>query len=626
MYQLYFLLPRRTEQDIDEQKRGAPVLAQRELFNRIIDELREDSDGESVTLESIQDDLKSRIEAAGYDEAPYTTKWIRRLLENEVTGVLVVRNFIIFEEKTEDLVKAHVADMKRKASADSKAKATVLNAARILRSKISLAGWEKDESEYFKLDDLTTDKQYDVVPELLRLFIEELYPPKAKKSKNTVAGLGQSLMKVTINRKGPMPLLMGLTVLSHKLTGSKALTQVNHQFGLGESYKELLMFNRNVAVMDNGQEEWQRRVAEFSDILAADNADANIETPSGAGSIHITGRIKATLDMIPVQTIYRRRVLTDEILNKNPVEVHHFYKNDIKVTTTFTDWVQPSISTTSPIIVDALRATRILYDPKTPLLAGTMRQVLSGNPPPAHGAHTVTPLPFIDMKSDDYTALSTVLLDAISRSRRRNMEPIIYFDQPLWLKSMHIKKSLDLPITILMGNFHHVMCFMSAIGYIMRGTGLEVILGKEFSATVVKDIMNGKNYRRCLRAHNLVSTSLKLKIIRQVMYYNTDHYSNFYNWHKIVLYIICSSFICLSLQIDPDVTSEANEVYVNTVEETGPVNLEDLANHPAVVRLLDSFNSLLVKLGTSRTNSLWIQYIRMVDILNSCIVSERIGM
>ena len=79
------------------------------------------------------------------------------------------------------------------------------------------------------------------------------------------------------------------------------------------------------------------------------------------------------------------------------------------------------------------------------------------------------------------------------------MPAIVTFDFPLWYKAMLIKHTLGLEITILLGNFHLVMAFLKAIGYIMQGTGLEAILEREFSKVVVKDIMAGKNYRRCLR-------------------------------------------------------------------------------------------------------------------------------
>ena len=494
-------------------------MAQRELLYRIVEELREETpEDEGITLSSIQEELQSRIEDAGYQEEAYTTKWIRGLLEQHINGVMVIKNFVIFQETTEELLSSHIKDMKSKKTVASKAKAAVINVARILRSTIHVAGHEKNPKEYFDIEEISTEAQYEYVPDLLRVFLEELYSPQATKSKNTIAALGQALMKLVIHRKGPMPLLMALTALSHKLTGSKSLCDTYAQFGLGESYKELLRFNRNVAVMkgDDPNENRSRQSSGSSDILAADNADVNIETPSGGGSIHITGRIKATLDSISFsQTVPRKVVLNDDILSTVGVEIHHFFKNEINVADTFSGWIEPTYPVSSVQIMDTLRVTHTIYEQKTPLFAGVMRLVLSGNPAP-HEPHSVIPLPFIDLKSEDYSALCTTLMDCIAKGKEKGMTAIVYFDQPLWFKAMVIKKSLDLPVVVMLGDFHKVLSYLAAIGYIMRGSGLEVLLEKEFSATVVKDILNGKSYRRGIRAHNLAATALKLKLLRQV--------------------------------------------------------------------------------------------------------------
>lgn len=435
-------------------------------------------------------------------------------------GVTVIKNFVIFQKTTEELVNAHIKDMKSKKNVQSKVKAAVINTAHILRSVIQLKGLEVDPQEYFDMGDINTEAQYEFVPELVRLFLEELYPKRAKQSKNKIAAIGQALMGLVIQRKGPMPLLMTLTGVCHKLTGSKAVTDTQAEFGFGESHKELMRFNRNLAVLIKDDNPFCSTSSRhpFSDIQAADNADALIETPSGAGSLHVTGRVNATLDPGPLavlQTVPRNVVLNDEILSTAGVDIRHFYKTNIQVTDTFSEWIPSSYPTSTVAIVDTLRVTHTIYEQKTPLLAGAMRLVLSGNPS-NHGTHTVTPLPFIDLKSEDYSALYTTLIDCINKGREKGMTAIIYFDQPLWFKAMKIKKSLDLPVVVMLGDFHKVFSFLSAIGYIMKGSGIEVLLEKEFSPTVVKDILNGKSYRRCIRAHNLVSTSLKRKLLRQV--------------------------------------------------------------------------------------------------------------
>ena len=40
------------------------------------------------------------------------------------------------------------------------------------------------------------------------------------------------------------------------------------------------------------------------------------------------------------------------------------------------------------------------------------------------------------------------------------IEPVVTFDQPLWLKQMMIKRKENLPITTLLGNFHTRMSYL----------------------------------------------------------------------------------------------------------------------------------------------------------------------
>lgn len=83
---------------------------------------------------------------------------------------------------------------------------------------------------------------------------------------------------------------------------------------------------------DNSDANRSRHSSGFSDIHAADNADVNIETPSGSGSIHITGRIGVTLESLTFKhTVPRNVVLNDDILSTVGVELHHFFNNEITI-------------------------------------------------------------------------------------------------------------------------------------------------------------------------------------------------------------------------------------------------------------------------------------------------------
>ena len=71
---------------------------------------------------------------------------------------------------------------------------------------------------------------------------------------------------------------------------------------------------------------------------------------------------------------------------------------------------------------------------------------------------------------------------------------------------------------------------------------------------------------------------------------------------------------------------EANAEYENLLSSHEAVNLDDLHENMAVSRLMDELNAKTEALSSSsRTNALWIQYIELVDLLNSSITAERTG-
>lgn len=62
------------------------------------------------------------------------------------------------------------------------------------------------------------------------------------------------------------------------------------------------------------------------------------------------------------------------------------------------------------------------------------------------------------------------------------------------------------------------------------------------------------------------------------------------------------------------------------MSDPAPVDLEELNTSLPVTRLVDAVNTVMNALSnSSRTNALWIQYIGLVDLLNSSIVAERTG-
>ena len=468
-----------------------------------------------VKLSDIFNEMKRRLLGTEYD--PYSVPNIRKILENHYTDVItVVKGLALFRESTERILDSHSRQLLT-GKVEDRAKLTVLKAAELLRAEIMELRINLPTDSYFCLEDLTKEKMVDFLPHLLRVFLEGLYSRRATKDDKKIASIGQILINFTPKKnKVTVPLIMALTALIHKRTASKTLIDILSSFGLSETYTEVLRFNKNLAVLGSESIESSEL---WSNIFATDNADAIVETDDGKGSVNITGRIMATTS--PQQELARlipRRIVTTEEINSLKATVlKPFYPGMLKNSTdTFSVWI-PEDSKIMLTAVDYIRAINVTSDPNTPSFYGAIRQLLQGNPVRTP-SHTVVPLTFIDLKADDLTSIRTALEEAIECSASQQKHAIMVFDLPLCVKALQIKFSLGLNVTIMIGNFHTQFAFLAAIGFIMKHTGLESILNITFSDTSIAKIMAGKNYRRCLKAHTIVSTALKIVLTKQVTF------------------------------------------------------------------------------------------------------------
>ena len=124
----------------------------------------------------------------------------------------------------------------------------------------------------------------------------------------------------------------------------------------------------------------------------------------------------------------------------------------------------------------------------------------------------VVVLPFVDLDPGNLSTLYTALYFAQNECNMRRIQFIqVTFDQPLYNKAVEIVESSHLlkdKIFIRLGGFHLLMSYMGSIGYIMNGSGLEVLWGQVYAGNTVVHMMAGHAYSRALRAHFLTSPAL----------------------------------------------------------------------------------------------------------------------
>ena len=96
---------------------------------------------------------------------------------------------------------------------------------------------------------------------------------------------------------------------------------------------------------------------------------------------------------------------------------------------------------------------------------------------------------------------------------------IITFDQPLYQIARGIisdKKSDVSCCFIALGTFHLLMATMAGISKLMNNTGLEEVMSTIYAENSLKSILNGKSYKRGMRAHSIVFISLVQLLVEQL--------------------------------------------------------------------------------------------------------------
>ena len=94
----------------------------------------------------------------------------------------------------------------------------------------------------------------------------------------------------------------------------------------------------------------------------------------------------------------------------------------------------------------------------------------------------------------------------------------ITFDQPFYIKAHEIiaaSPDLKTCLSTRLGGFDLLMSFMGAIGYILNGSGLDVLWQTVYADATVHHMLNGHAYSRALRAHFLTSAALTTLLLTE---------------------------------------------------------------------------------------------------------------
>jgi len=253
---------------------------------------------------------------------------------------------------------------------------------------------------------------------------------------------------------------------------------------------------------------------------------------------------------------------------------------------------------------------RPAHDVPRPNWSGYMQTVCVG---PHAPVAKVCMLPIVDLKPSDESCIYSTLLYVIEQTSRLNQQavPCVTFDQPLYIKAVDIATAADLSIVCRLGGFHTLMNFLGAIGYVMKGSGIEELLGLLYGPSTVDHVMSGKAFARALRGHFIIHDCLMQLLLQYVVSDESQRNGS------------------VVLQVDGDCPLDVEDVDIIQLYSSVWKNKVDVSDCSSVQcthlqGITDALLRLKVHLALeSRTARLWLQYMDYVDVVKLFVVAER---
>ena len=129
--------------------------------------------------------------------------------------------------------------------------------------------------------------------------------------------------------------------------------------------------------------------------------------------------------------------------------------------------------------------------------------------------------PIIDGNPNHHSTIYVSLLQCIEKEKPNI--PVITFDLPLWLKSIDMIISQNLPIIPRLGGFHLLKPFLGTFGAIFVDIGPRDIVQLVYPGEIAADsILNEKSYDKAIRAHFLIDTAIIQYVVTPNMFTDTE--------------------------------------------------------------------------------------------------------
>jgi len=186
-------------------------------------------------------------------------------------------------------------------------------------------------------------------------------------------------------------------------------------------------------------------------------------------------------------------------------------------------------------------------------------------------------------------------------------------------------------IVVCLGGFHTEMRFLGCIGHTMAGSGLKDVLELVYASNAVEHMLSGKAVERAVRGHFLIDTTLNamlvarvfnVELLNKVRMEDTDRENGDYLSD-------CQSVDALLNAVPPQhaekdaILDKLLNLYDDVV--SGVVPVTDVCTSPELRLFADHLLAEKEHLKNSRTANLWLQYMKMMDVLRMFLKAERTG-
>lgn len=204
-------------------------------------------------------------------------------------------------------------------------------------------------------------------------------------------------------------------------------------------------------------------------------------------------------------------------------------------------------------------------------------------------------LPIQNDLPENYDITNNVLQFAITETTKINQKTsIVTFDQPTYWKARAVIDD-EKQILVRLGGFYLLTSYLKAIGFIMRGSGFELLWSKVYSPETTEKMLLGQALEKALRAHILSFTAIGMFMIQKLNPTN-----------------VSKKFIEKLFKTWP--TWDESPTINDINEDMFMMHLNE-----ELIRKIESIEKL------SSTSKLWTQYLRLVTIVLQFIEADRLA-